>query len=154
MLHFLAARITTFALSAATAAACRDNWCIEGSRRHPNPFNAKFGIRCVEGQVCPIDYSWLTTRPKGHYVNTGAHTYLQSLAGGILTVGLVICGVVFLVGIAGWASARTGNGFGDKDQSFWAGRAGLALFAAALISALWAAFTWGVSSIGPSAWKF
>ena len=65
---------------------------------------------------------------------------LGSLAGGVLAVGTLVCGIAFVLGIIGWVTARTGIGQGGKDQSFWASRAGLALVAAAIIGAL----TWAV----------
>ena len=81
--------------------------------------------------VPPVNTGWLSG-------SLGVE--LRVLVGGLLMVGLVVCGIAFVLGVVGWVTARAGVGLGGKDQSFWASRAGLALVAAAIIGAL----TWAV----------
>lgn len=105
-------------------------------------------------QMPPIDFTWLTRPGEAQFVERGIQDWLPDIVGGVLLALLVACGIVFLIGLAGWASARSGTGLGGKDQSFWAGRAGLALIAAACIASLAAAMRWGIATFQPGQWGF
>ncbi len=93
--------------------------------------------------VPTLDFSWLDGSGDG-----AAGGALRELAGGVLAVGLLVCAIAFVVGVAVWVAARaTGGEVGGKNSRFFAGGAGAALLGMVLLGSLAGATGWGIDAV-------
>ncbi|WP_165399923.1 hypothetical protein [Xylanimonas ulmi] len=91
-----------------------------------------------------LDFGWLD----GVGTPT-AGTALRDIAGTVLGVGILLCAIAFIIGVAGWVAAHASGGtFGGKRTSLFAGGAGAALLAMVLLGSLAGATGWGAGTVG------
>lgn len=103
-----------------------------------------WNVRADDVTVPGLDFSWLDGSD-----NSAVGGALRDFAGTALGIGLLLCAIAFVVGIAGWVAAHASGGVvGGKRASFFAGGAGAALLAMVLLGSLAGATGWGAGTVG------